>query len=117
VCRLPWIELGFSELHYPEFYRAVTGVSMTIEEMFERSDALYNLTRLINVDRGVTHKDDYPPDRCFDLPIKTGPQAGKVVDRDEYERILDLYYKKRGWDENGVPPESVREQFNDKLDE
>ena len=117
VCRLPWIELGFSELHYPEFYKAVTGVSMSIEEMFERSDGLYNLTRLINVDRGVTHKDDYPPDRCFDLPIKTGPQAGKVVDRDEYERILALYYKKRGWDEKGAPPESVREQFNDKLDE
>ena len=117
VCRLPWIELGFSELHYPEFYKAVTGVSMSIEEMFQRSDDLYNLTRLINVDRGVTHEDDYPPDRCFDLPIKTGPQAGKVVDRDEYERILDLYYKKRGWDENGAPPESVREQFNDKLDE
>jgi len=117
VCRLPWIELGFSELHYPEFYKAVTGVSLTIEEMFERSDDLYNLTRLINVDRGVTHKDDYPPDRCFDLPIKTGPQAGKVVDRDEYERILELYYKKRGWDENGAPPDSVREQFKDKLDE
>jgi aldehyde:ferredoxin oxidoreductase len=117
VCRLPWIELGFSELHYPEFYRAVTGVSMSIEEMFSRSDDLYNLTRLINIDRGVTRKDDYPPDRCFDLPIPSGPQAGKVADRDEYERMLQLYYEKRGWDENGVPKESVRAQFSDKLNE
>ncbi len=117
VCRLPWIELGFSELHYPEFYRAVTGVSMTIEEMFSRSDDLYNLTRLINIDRGATRKDDYPPERCFDLPIQTGPQAGKVGDRDEYEKMLQLYYKKRGWDKNGIPPESVRQQFNDKLNE
>jgi aldehyde:ferredoxin oxidoreductase len=117
VCRLPWIELGFSELHYPEFYKAVTGVSMDIKEMFSRSDDLYDLTRLINVERGVTRKDDYPPARCFDLPIQTGPQAGKVVDRDEYEQMLQLYYKKRGWDENGVPPESVREHFNDKLNE
>jgi len=117
VCRLPWIELGFSELHYPEFYRAVTGVSFSIEEMFRRSDDLYNLTRLINVARGLTSKDDYPPPRCFDTPIATGPQAGKVADREKYAELLQLYYKKRGWNEEGIPPDSVKSNFNDKLNE
>jgi len=117
VCRLPWIELGFSELHYPEFYRAVTGVSMSIEEMFRRSDDLYNLTRLVNVARGVTRENDYPPPRCFNLPIRTVSQAGKVVDREQYAEMLQLYYKKRGWDKEGVPPESAKQQFDDKLNE
>jgi len=117
VCRLPWIELGFSELHYPEFYRAVTGVSMPIEDMFRRSDDLYNLTRLINISRGATSKDDYPPERAFTLPIQTGPQAGKVIDRAQYEEMIQLYYKKRGWDKSGVPPASLKHQFSDKLNE
>jgi aldehyde:ferredoxin oxidoreductase len=117
VCRLPWIELGFSELHYPEFYRAVTGVSLSMEEMLRRSDDLYNLTRLINVARGLTRENDYPPPRCFDTPIRTGPQAGKVADRVHYAEMLRLYYKKRGWDEKGMPPESVKRLFSDKLNE
>jgi len=117
VCRLPWIELGFSELHYPEFYRAVTGVSLSIEEMFRRSDDLYTLTRLINVARGLTREDDYPPPRCFETPIRTGPQAGKIADREQYAEMLQLYYKKRGWDEKGIPPESAKINFSDKLNE
>jgi aldehyde:ferredoxin oxidoreductase len=29
--------------------------------------------------------------------------AGKVCDKDEYEKMLTLYYEKRGWDDQGTP--------------
>ncbi len=116
VCRLPWIELGFDENTYAEFFSAITGVEVTLDELLKRSNALYDLTRAINIKLGVRKKDDYPPERCFSTPIPSGPQAGKVLDREEYEKILALYYKRRGWDENGQPDmKAIAKRFNDKM--
>jgi aldehyde:ferredoxin oxidoreductase len=116
VCRLPWIELGFDENTYAEFFSAITGVEVSLDELLKRSNALYDLTRSININLGVSKKDDYPPERCFSTPIPSGPQAGKVLDREEYENILALYYKRRGWDENGQPDmKAVSKMFNDKM--
>ena len=103
VCRLPWIELGFNERYYAELYTAVTGIETSMEELLERSRQIYDLTRRINVRLGIRRKDDVPPPRAFDTPVQTGPLAGKVLSRDEYEEILDIYYEKRGWDKNGMP--------------
>lgn len=102
VCRLPWIELGFHEDFYAELYSAVTGNQYGLEELLKVSQNIYDMTRAINVKLGVKKADDYPPERTF-VPIHSGPLAGKVCDKVEYETMLDLYYKKRGWDKNGNP--------------
>ena len=52
-------------------------------------------------------KDDYPAQRSFEDPVPSGPTAGKVIDRDEYEKILGMYYEKRGWDQDGKPSLSL----------
>jgi len=103
VCRLPWIELGLDEHIYTELFAAATGVPLTLEDMFERSSHLYDLTRTINVKLGVKREADYPSERAFTTPIKTGPHAGELLDREYFESALTMYYEKRGWDENGVP--------------
>ena len=115
VCRLPWIELGFDENHYPEFYSAITGVEFTLDELLAKSRAIYDLTRLINCRKGVSRKDDYAPRRLFELPIQSGPWAGKKIDRAEYDALLDLYYDKRGWDRDGIPPAEVEGQFRGRV--
>jgi len=116
VCRLPWIELGFDENTYAEFYSAVTGITLNLDELLKKSNDLYNLTRTINMKLGMGKKDDYPPERCFSTPIPSGPQAGKVLDRKEYEKILAVYYQKRGWSEDGQTDiKGISKQFNDKI--
>jgi len=115
VCRLPWIELGFSERRYAEYYSAVTGITHSLEELLERSRAIYDLTRIISVSRGISRKDDYPAPRMFDLPIKGGQYEGRVVDRKVYEQLLDLYYQKRGWSPDGLPPPERAKDFADSL--
>jgi aldehyde:ferredoxin oxidoreductase len=112
VCRLPWIELGLSERHYANFYRCVTGKNASLEELIELSDDIYNLTRLINCRLGTSRKDDSLPRKVWANPALTGRNAGKVVDRGDFDRVLSLYYKKRGWDENGVPPDAMESKFN-----
>jgi len=104
VCRLPWIELGFDETQYTGYYAAVTGVEETFEGLLEKSRAIYDVTRAINVALGAGRKDDYPPDRIFDDPMLSGPQKGKHASREDYEKLLDIYYAKRGWDAEGNPP-------------
>jgi aldehyde:ferredoxin oxidoreductase len=111
VCRLPWIELGLNERHYEKFYSYVTGKPTTLEELLALSNDVYNLTRRINIRLGATRKDDSLPYKVRKSPVLTGPNAGKVLDEQEFERMLSLYYRKRGWDENGVPPVELEAQF------
>ncbi len=115
VCRLPWIELGFDEHQYAEFYSAVTGVETTLNELLQRSKDLYDLTRAINMKFGISRKDDYPPERVFNLPMTEGPHAGKILKREDYEAILDIYYQKRGWTKDGLVDEKKIASFNDPL--
>ena len=111
VCRLPWIELGLNEEHYARFYSAVTGKESTLAELLKLSNDVYTLTRLINARLGMDRKDDTMPWKVFNSPIRSGPTAGKVIDRGQFERLLDLYYKKRGWDTNGISPAGAEAAF------
>jgi len=115
VCRLPWIELGFDENRYAEYYSVVTGVPHTLDDLLERSRAIWDLTRTIGVSRGVSRKDDYPAARMFDRPVEKGPFAGKVLSHKEYDELLDLYYQKRGWSADGLPPPARAKDFEDSL--
>jgi len=113
VCRLPWIELGLNERHYENFYKYVTGHELTLEQLLALSNDIYDLTRLINVKLGVSRKDDSLPYKVYASPALTGPNAGKAVDKDAFQELLSLYYKERGWDDNGMPPEGTEKKFDD----
>jgi len=84
VCRLPWIELGLNELHYENFYKYVTGKEVSLEHLLKLSNDIYDLTRLINVHLGISRKDDSLPYKVWANPPLTGPNAGKVIDRDDF---------------------------------
>jgi len=112
VCRLPWIEIGLNELHYEKFYNCVTGMERSLQELLELSNGIYDLTRLINVRMGVSRKDDSIPYKVWAVPPLSGPNEGKVVNKDEFQSLLSLYYQKRGWDDNGIPPRTLETRFN-----
>ncbi|HDP34803.1 MAG TPA: aldehyde ferredoxin oxidoreductase, partial [Candidatus Hydrogenedentes bacterium] len=93
VCRLPWIELGLNERHYERFFSYVTGRETTLEELLALSNVVYSLTRRINVHLGASRKDDSLPYKVRNVPILTGPNAGKTLDIKEFEELLSLYYE------------------------
>jgi aldehyde:ferredoxin oxidoreductase len=76
---------------------------------------LYDLTRAINMKFGISRKDDYPPERVFNLPMTEGPHAGKILKRKDYDAILDIYYKKRGWSKDGLVDAERIAGFSDPL--
>jgi len=103
ACRFPWIEFEIEPSIYAEFYSFCVGIKTSFEQLMERSEAIYNITRAINLRHGIIRKDDYPPPRTFNDPIPKGPFKGQVLDKARYEEILDIYYELRGWTENGIP--------------
>jgi aldehyde:ferredoxin oxidoreductase len=113
VCRLPWIELGLSERRYANFYKYVTGKEASLEELLELSNDVYDLTRLINARLGISRKDDNLPYKVWANPPLTGPNVGKVIDREDFQELLSLYYEKRGWDKDGIPPTELETKFAD----
>jgi aldehyde:ferredoxin oxidoreductase len=60
--------------------------------------------------KGISAKDDMPPERDFIDPIPAGKTAGTKLDKQRFTDMLQRYYQKRGWDEEGRP---TREKLNE----
>jgi len=105
VCRLQWVELGLGLEHYPEILKRVTGFDYTLPDLLKISERVWNLTRAFwkkeNPEFG--RKDDQPPARFLEEEIPTGPSKGKKMTQEKIDKLLNDYYKQRGWNKNGIP--------------
>jgi aldehyde:ferredoxin oxidoreductase len=77
-------------------------------------ERIWNLTRLFNVREGVTRADDELP-RTLREPLESGPKAGEAVDPEQFEAMLDAYYRQRGWGADGRPTRAAVDRLG--LDE
>jgi aldehyde:ferredoxin oxidoreductase len=50
---------------------------------------------------------DMVPARWYTDPLTKGPMKGAKLDKSKYESMLQMYYKKRGWDSRGIPTKSA----------
>ncbi len=112
-CRFPWIELGFNLEWYPKYFNAATGLKWTLDDFWNLADRVYTLVRSYWIREFNGEWDrtlDYPPQRWFKDPLSVGPLAGAKLDKEGYDKMLSLYYKKRGWDERGIPTKTQLEE-------
>ena len=102
TCMIPscWVDpelMRFEEI--AELYSAATGWETTANELITIADQILNLEKAFNVlHAGLSRKDDYPPERCLNEPIKSGPFKGFALSKEKYNKMLDEYYQLRGWD-------------------
>ncbi len=118
--------------NYVTIYKAVTGNDFTKEELIRQSERVYQFQRIFNIRRGYgLRKHDAQPYRAagpvtveeyesrqerYDGQLKDLlgiDPAGKSTQEkmaflrkhreDQYEKLLDAVYKRRGWTPNGVP--------------
>jgi aldehyde:ferredoxin oxidoreductase len=114
VCRLPWVELGFELEWYPKFLEAATGLKMTWENLNTIADRVLNLIRAFWIreyGQSWTSEMDVPPARWFKEPLSKGPFKGTALNRAGYNDMLQMYYRKRGWDERGIPTKTTLEKL------
>jgi aldehyde:ferredoxin oxidoreductase len=114
LCRLPFASLGFETEWYPRFLHAATGTDLTWTALTYIADRILTLIRAFWIreyGKKWTNGLDIPPVRWFDEPLTKGPLRGSVLDEANFASMLLNYYKKRGWDERGVPKRSTLNQL------
>ncbi|TWH83726.1 aldehyde ferredoxin oxidoreductase family protein [Sedimentibacter saalensis] len=85
-----------------------TGLDYTNRDLLKTSERGIALQRLINVRDGMSRKDDTLPPKMLRAAV-IGGRAGKSPAA--FEKMLDDYYKLRGWDENGIPTAKTLEEL------
>jgi len=111
ACRFPWIENGWSLENYPKYFKLVSGLDWTLDDFWTVSDRIYSLIKLFWLREypGTDRKADYPPAVWFDpTNVDTeGPIAGKHLEFDKYDGLLQHYYDIRGYDKRGIPTKAT----------
>ncbi|MDD2850650.1 MAG: aldehyde ferredoxin oxidoreductase family protein [Desulfuromonadaceae bacterium] len=86
-----------------ELMSAGLGEPVTAEELDRAGERIWNLSRLFNLQAGFTAADDTLPKKIMERPLEDGSQAGRVFSREDLTYAMQMYYRQRGWDEQGVP--------------
>jgi len=84
---------------YADLLSAVTGWSLSEDDILRIGERIYNLERVIVNKLGFNDKDDALPKRLVEEPMPEGPAKGHVI---KLEEMKEEYYKLRGW-VNGAP--------------
>ncbi|RME51431.1 MAG: aldehyde:ferredoxin oxidoreductase, partial [Caldilineae bacterium] len=89
------------QLYGPEQTRqaiqAITGWDVTIEELQTVGERRVNMMRVFNAREGLDRRHDTLSERFFTKALKGGRSDGMKLDREEFERGLDNYYRLAGW--------------------
>ncbi|MFQ6051410.1 MAG: aldehyde ferredoxin oxidoreductase family protein [Candidatus Hydrothermarchaeota archaeon] len=104
VCKFVTFAIGAEQI--ANMLAGATGWDITADEVLKIGERIYNLERAFNAREGFGRKDDTLPKRFLEEPMPEGPSKGHVVPLD---KMLEEYYKLRGW-VDGVPtPEKLKE--------
>lgn len=89
----------------------VCGWNISMEELMETGERIFNLKRMYNVKLGISRKDDKLPKRLLEAK-PDGKAKGKVPPAD---KLLEEVYQLCGWDENGIPRKEKLEKLGIKV--
>jgi aldehyde:ferredoxin oxidoreductase len=107
ACRFPWVEIGWGLENYPIYFNKITGLNWTLDDFWKTSDRVYALIKLFWLREmpDIDRRFDYPPGIWFEPSNADteGPIAGKFLERDKYDGLLQHFYDQRQWDRRGIP--------------
>ncbi len=83
-----------------DLLNSITGWDMDFKEFMKTGERICNLTRMFNVRRGISRKDDTLPARILTHKRGTGLAADNLP---SIEPMLNEYYSTKGWSEDGIP--------------
>ncbi len=101
------VSCRFAEFAVPleqfvDLLNAAAGTDWTAERFLWMGERLWNMERLYNLAAGISGEEDRLPERCFEVPADF-PADQKPLTREDFNALLQDYYRLRGWNEHGVP--------------
>jgi aldehyde:ferredoxin oxidoreductase len=101
------VENNYLPTRITEMINHATGTDYSPQSILKAAERVYTLERLFLTKAGFTRADDTLAQRMLE-PMPAGPIQGETF---ELERLLDDYYKARGWDANGIPTQARLEKL------
>ncbi len=97
---------GVKPTHIWNWYRFVTGRSVSLEDLMETGERIFLQKRLFNLACGSGPWDDTMPPRMLELPRDIGTDEKSVP---PFESMLAEYYRLRQWDPDtgAIAPEVI----------
>jgi aldehyde:ferredoxin oxidoreductase len=90
-----------------EIYNTIFESDISIADLQQIANNMVDMSRRFNVQEGFGRNDDFMPDRVYKEKIHGKNGNINELDRDQYSKMLDEYYKLRGWSLDGVPEEKI----------
>jgi len=107
---------GFNSPHFVDYewmrklIYAASDWDYSAKQIREVGPRVIDIERLFNYSQGMTKANDTLPRRYFDDPSKLKTAKGHHIDRVEFAKAIDRFYKLKGWAEDGkVKPARVKE--------
>ncbi|MCQ1529242.1 MULTISPECIES: aldehyde ferredoxin oxidoreductase family protein [Lutispora] len=126
--------------NYVQLFNSVTGKNIDKEEMLLQSERVYNFQRVFNLKMGFgTREHDIPPyrsmgpvteeeylsreeryDKQLENILGLKPEEMSTAEKiealrkykyEQYEKLVDAVYKRRGWTEKGIPSVELMEKL------
>jgi len=96
-----FLPFGFDSLS--PILEKMTGLKFSAEDLQQLGEKISNITRMYNIKNGRTRKDDTLPGRLHKEKHLSGIFKDQFLTEEKFAEWCDLYYKERGWNEEGVP--------------
>jgi aldehyde:ferredoxin oxidoreductase len=84
---------------------ATTGLKLSSDDMRLIAASVTDNTRRFNIREGLKVEDDRLPGRFHTEAL----ESGKVITQNNMEILLREYYRNRGWDKKGIPPDDPQD--------
>ena len=118
VCRFLTAFSSPHALQFRQFARLIrlsTGLEISAGQLRTIAERIYTLERMMLINDGMSRKDDTLPKRYFEEPIPAGPAKGYVIDKENFECMLDEYYRLHGWNKEGIPTRRTLKKLEIKI--
>ncbi len=89
------------------YFEAITGIKMSPKKLLKVGHRIHTLERYINTREGISRTDDTLPERFLKEGRKNDPKKWIVP----LEKMVDKYYKLRGYNKNGIPTMKILQKY------
>jgi aldehyde:ferredoxin oxidoreductase len=113
LCKFAFVPCRYySFAEMVELIRAITGWEVSLWELMKVGERRLNLQRAFNLREGIGLEQDRLPDRVYE-PIRSGPNKGVKMSRQEVEAAKQIYYRMRDWNSTtGWPSREKLEELD-----